>query len=87
MLLENSSDTVGNRTRYRIEAQRLNVLRHRVPQAGNGTVYLHVDTDLMAGGGFPSTKQGSTAGWSLRTWMEVCFSNGRGADGTGGAAD
>ena len=73
MLTKNSSDTIGNRTRYRIVAQCpnqlrhrvppqcLNQLRHRVPQARNSTVYLYVDTDLMAGGGFPSTKQGSTA--------------------------
>ena len=44
-------------------------------------------TDLMAGAGCPSTKQGKTAVWSLRAWIDVCFSNGRGADGTAGSAD
>jgi len=89
MLMKNSNDTIGNRTRYRIVAQCLNQLRHRVPQADDSTVYLYtyMDTNLMSGRGFPSTKQGSTAVWSLRTWMDVCFSNGRGADGAGGSAD
>jgi hypothetical protein len=48
MLMKNSSDTIGNRTRaFRLVAQRLNQLRHRVPLVKNVNKDVFLDSKCL----------------------------------------